>query len=143
MYILIFPHLLLSTQHAPHPQAIPVPLFVSMGHACKFFGYSLSILYFTFPWLICNYIFVLLNPLLCLPFSHTHPPISLSLTFGFLITICLGVGLFATILFGTLCASWTCMSISFTKLGKFSFIFFPYRFLISCPFSSPPGIPMK
>ena len=28
------------------------------------------------------------------------------------------------ILFGTLCVSWTCMSISFTKLGKFSFFSF-------------------
>ena len=35
--------------------------------------------------------------------------------------ICLGEGLFASILFGTHCASWTCMSLSFTKLGAFSF----------------------
>ena len=26
----------------PFPQAIPVPLFISMGHAYKFFGCSLS-----------------------------------------------------------------------------------------------------
>ena len=26
----------------PFPQAIPTPLFMSMGQACKFFGYSIS-----------------------------------------------------------------------------------------------------
>ena len=31
-----------STQHPPLPQAIPPPLFMSMGHACKFFVYSIS-----------------------------------------------------------------------------------------------------
>ena len=42
---------------------------------------------------------------------------SLSYTFGILIIICLGVVFFVSNLFGTLCASWTCMSISFAKLG--------------------------
>ena len=68
--------------------------------------------------------------------------LSLSLTFGILIMMCLGVGLFASILFGTVCVSWTCMSISFTKLGKFSVIIFSNRFLVSCSFSSPSGTPM-
>ena len=62
--------------------------------------------------------------------------LSLSLTFGILIMICFGVGLFASMLFGTLCASWICMSISFTKLGKFSFIILSNRFPSSCSFSS-------
>ena len=31
-----------------------------------------------------------------------------------------------------LCVSWTCMSISFTKLGKFSVIIFKNRFPVSC-----------
>ena len=56
--------------------------------------------------------------------------------------ICLGVGLFASILFGTLSASWTYMSIFFTKLGKFFSLFFSNRFPISCSFSSPSGTPM-
>ena len=52
----------------------------------------------------------------------------LSLTFCVLIMICLCMGLFGFILFGTLFASWICMSISFTKLGKFSFIIFQITF---------------
>ena len=31
------------------------------------------ILYFISPWLLCNYLFVLLNPLICSPIP-THPP---------------------------------------------------------------------
>ena len=57
--------------------------------------------------------------------------------------MCLGVGLFASILFGGLYASWTCVSTSFTKLGKFSFIIFSNRFPISCSFSSPSSTPMR
>ena len=49
---------------------------------------------------------------------------SLSLTLGIVITKCLGVGLFEFILFRTLCASCTCMSIFFTRLGKFLSSFF-------------------
>ena len=66
---------------------------------------------------------------------------SLSLTFGILIMMCLGGGLFASILFGTLCTSQTCMPISFSKLGKFCFIIFSNRFPISYSFSSPSGTP--
>ena len=47
-------------------------------------------------------------------------------------------------LFGTLWASWISMPISFTRLGKFYFIIFSNKFLISCSSSSPdtPMIPM-
>ena len=56
--------------------------------------------------------------------------------------MCRGVGLLGSILFGTFCASWTCMSISFTKLGNFPFIICSNKFLISCCCSSPSGTPM-
>ena len=46
--------------------------------------------------------------------------------------ICLGVLLLGSILFGTLCACWTCISISFTKVRKFSFIIFSNKFSVSC-----------
>ena len=54
--------------------------------------------------------------------------------------MCLGVGFLHPSCLG-LCASWTCMSMSPTKLGKFSFIIFSNRFPISCSFSSS-GTPM-
>ena len=56
--------------------------------------------------------------------------------------MCLGIVFFASILFGTLCASWTTMSTSFTKLGKFSFIIFSNKFSTSYSFSSSSGTPM-
>ena len=42
----------------------------------------------------------------------------LFLFFGISIAVCLGVVLFGLILFGTLCASWTLMSVSFPRLNK-------------------------
>ena len=59
--------------------------------------------------------------------------LSLSLTFDILI-MCLGVGLLGFILFW-LCASWACMSISFSRLGKFSAIIYSERFSIPCSLS--------
>ena len=49
--------------------------------------------------------------------------------------MCFSVGLGGFILVGTFCASWTCMSISSTKLGKFSVNIFSNRFSISCSLS--------
>ena len=60
----------------------------------------------------------------------------------YLIMMCLVVVSFMSNLFGTLCASWTYMSISFSKLWKFSFITFSNKFSISCSSSSPSGTPM-
>ena len=51
--------------------------------------------------------------------------------------MCLGMGLFVFILFETFYISLTCMSISFTRLGKLSFIIFSYRFSIPCPLLFP------
>ena len=46
--------------------------------------------------------------------------LSLSLIFVILITMCLGMFLFGLILYWTLCASWTRVTVSFSRLGKFS-----------------------
>ena len=46
----------------------------------------------------------------------------LCLVFVSLISMCLGVFLLGFILYGTLCASWTWLTISFSMLGKFSII---------------------
>ena len=67
---------------------------------------------------------------------------SLSLTFGIVIIMCLGVGLFEFILFGALCTSWTCTSISFTRLGKYYIIISSNKFSIPGPLPSPSGTPM-
>ena len=47
----------------------------------------------------------------------------LSLIFAILITTCLGIILYELILFGTLCAFWTCMSVSFPRLGRFYLLY--------------------
>ena len=46
--VLIFLPLPPSTEHPLLSQAIPPPRFMSMGHACKFFGYSIS---YTVPYI--------------------------------------------------------------------------------------------
>ena len=56
--------------------------------------------------------------------------------------MCISVFLFGSNFFGILWASWTCMSISFIRLGKFSFIIFSNKFSISCYCLSPSGAPM-
>ena len=66
---------------------------------------------------------------------------SLSLIFATLITMCLGVFLLGFIVYGTLCASWTWLAISFPMLGKFSTIMssniFSGPFSLSSPSRTP------
>ena len=61
--------------------------------------------------------------------------LSFYLVFVSLISMCLGVFLLGFILYGTLCASWTWLTISFSMLGKFSTIIsskvFSYPFFFS------------
>ena len=57
-------------------------------------------------------------------------------------TMCLGVFLFGSNFFGTLWASRTCVSFSFTRLGKFLVIISSNRFSIPCSVYSPSDIPM-
>ena len=45
-----------------------------LRHDCKFFGCSISCTVLTSPWLLCNYLFVLLNPLTSSPFPYTPHP---------------------------------------------------------------------
>ena len=64
--------------------------------------------------------------------------LSLSFILGNLIMMWLGVCFLGSKFFGTLWASWTSWkSISFARLGNFSFIIFSDKFSISCPSSSP------
>ena len=67
---------------------------------------------------------------------------SLSLIFVVLLTMCLGVFLCRLILCGTICASWTWVTVSFPRLVKFSAII-PSN-IFSGPFSlySPSGTPI-
>ena len=83
--------------------------------------------------------FLLFKYLLYFVASRIFP---LSLSLVILIMMYLGVDLFGSYLFGTLCTPWTCLSFSFTRLGKFLVISSSNRFLILCSLSSPPGIPM-
>ena len=57
--------------------------------------------------------------------------------------MCLGVFFFGSNFFGTLWASWTSWkSISFTRLGKFSFIIYSSKLSSSCCRSFPSGTPI-
>ena len=64
---------------------------------------------------------------------------SLYLIFESLINMCLGVFLLGFILYGTLCASWTWLTISFPILEKFSTIIFSNIFSVPFFFSSSSG----
>ena len=66
--------------------------------------------------------------------------LSLSFIFANLITMCLGGDLFGFILFGTLGASYTPISVCFSRLGKFSATISSNMF--SAPLSVPSGTPI-
>ena len=67
--------------------------------------------------------------------------LSLYLIFDSLIKRCLGVFLLGFILYGTLCTSWTWLTISFPVLGKFSTIISSNIFSVPFFFSSSSGTP--
>jgi len=68
--------------------------------------------------------------------------LSLCLVFVSLISMCLGVFLLGFILYGTVCASWTWLTIYFSMLGKFSNIISSKFFSYSLFFSSSSGNPI-
>ena len=68
--------------------------------------------------------------------------LSLCLVFVSLIIMCLGVFLFGFILYRTLCASWTWLTISFSMLGKFSTIISSKNFSYPFFFFSSSGTPI-
>ena len=59
-----------------------------------------------------------------------------------LISMCVGLFLLEFILYGTLCASWTLLAISFSMLGKFSTIISSKSFSYPFFFSSSSGTPI-
>ena len=65
---------------------------------------------------------------------------SLYLIFYSLISTCVGMFLLGFVLYGTLCASWTCLTTSFPILGKFSTIISSNIFSVPF-FFSPSGTP--
>ena len=77
----------------------------------------------------------------CLSLATFNIP-SLSLIFTILTNVCLGVFFFGLTPFGTLCASWTWMSISFPMLGKFSTLRSSSIFSASFSLSPPSGTPI-
>ena len=102
-----------SLRQSPHHCSCPWVMCISS------LATAFPILYFTSPWLFCNYLCVLLNHLTSHPFSPSPLPssnhlvtnffslsafksLSLSLIFGLLIMVCLRVALFASIIIGTL-----------------------------------------
>ena len=89
--------------------------------ACRVSAERSAVKHMGFPWYVtCCFSLAAFNIL------------SLCLVFVSLISMCLGMFIFGFILYGTLCASWTWLAISFSMLGKFSTIISSKIF--SCPF---------
>ena len=96
----------------------------------------------SFCWKTSCYAYVV--SLLCylLLFACSFNILSLCLVFVSLISTCLGVFLLGFILYGTLCASWTWLTISFSMLGKFSTLISSKVFSYPFFFSSSSGTPI-
>ena len=95
-------------------------VFLVMGSSLS----SLAILFWpvNYCWEISWYLMGFSVYVICLFSLVAINILSLSLIFISLITVCLGVLLLGFILPGTLCASWTGLTISFLMVGKFSAI---------------------
>ena len=79
--------------------------------------------------------------LVCCRFFAAFTILSLCLIFVSLISMCLGVFLLGFILYGTLCASWTWMTVSISMWGNFQLIIsskiFSYPFFFSSSSETP------
>ena len=78
----------------------------------------------------------------CFPLAAAFNIFSLYLIFDSLINMCLGLFLLGLILYGTLCTSWTWLTISCPILGKFSTIISSNIFSAPFFFSSSSGTPV-
>ena len=81
-----------SMQHPPFCQGIPPPLFTSMGHAYRFFGYSISCTLHPHNYSVTTDLYFLVP----LPFTHSLTPHSHLATITMLfVSINLSLFLFA------------------------------------------------
>ena len=80
-FLVIFYHVIIVVSYSflcppppstPLPQAILIPLFVSLVLRIRSLATLFPVLYFTSPWLFCDYQFVLLNPLTHYPKPSSH-----------------------------------------------------------------------
>ena len=113
---------------------------------CRFFSFRTFWVYHAIPFWVSAYrvsaenssdsfMVILLNMTLWFSLAAFRL-LSLSLIFATLITICVGVGLFAFIFKGTLCASCTWISVSFFWFGKFLALISSDTFSVPFYFSS-------
>ena len=119
-------------------------VILDVGPCLSWLQILLSIPFLPARFLLRNQLTVLWELLVTVSFSlSAFKILSFSLILGNLIMMCLGMCFLGSNFFGTLWASWTSWkSISFARLGKFSFIICSNKFSTSCSFSSPSVNPM-